>query len=230
MLADDFISYINKPSRFRPSVFFTFDDGQRCVHDVIYPVLKELGVSAIVFLATKCMDDGDLIWTDEVTWAFIESKHNSIKLPWDPGFVINLNTENERNLAAGICKRYLKSLKNSDRLHWQKILLEELDAGNPNLKLEREMLNWDEVRACEDVFEFGGHTHTHPIMSQLEYKSLENEIITCRERMIKELGTEPTSFAYPNGEARDYNQDCKDVLTRNGFKTAFTTIEGINTN
>lgn len=227
---DDFISYIKKPSRLRPSVLITFDDGQRCVHDVIYPVLKELGVSAIVFLATKCMDDGDLIWTDEVTWAFIESKHNSIKLPWDPGFVINLNTENERNLAAGICKRYLKSLKNSDRLHWQKILLEELDAGNPNLKLEREMLNWDEVRACEDVFEFGGHTHTHPIMSQLEYKSLENEIITCRERMIKELGTEPTSFAYPNGEARDYNQDCKDVLTRNGFKTAFTTIEGINTN
>ena len=48
--------------------------------------------------------------------------------------------------------------------------------------------------------------------------------------MINELGTVPTSFAYPNGEARDYNQNCMDLLIKCGFKTAYTTIEGINTN
>ncbi|MFV1984920.1 MAG: polysaccharide deacetylase family protein [Thiohalomonadales bacterium] len=226
---DDFISQINKTSYSRPFVLITFDDGQRCVHDVIYPVLKEMGISGIVFLATTCMDNGGLIWTDEVSWAMMETKRDSIKLPWSSDSLIKLTSVKERNNAARICKKYMKSLPDSERLHWQELLLQELDAGDPALKLNREMLNWDEVRACQDVFEFGGHTHTHPIMSQLEYKSLENEIVTCRDRMMKELGTAPTTFAYPNGEARDYNQDCKDVLTKHGFKTAFTTIEGINT-
>lgn len=227
---DEFIFQINRTSRFRPTVLITFDDGQRCVHDVIYPVLKEMKIPGIVFLATTCMDNGGLIWTDEVSWAISETKRESIKHPERPDSELKLITEKQRSYAAGVFKKYLKSLSDSERQHSQALLLSELDAGDPALILNREMLNWDEVRACQDVFEFGGHTHTHPIMSQLEYESLENEIVTCRERMIKELATEPTSFAYPNGEACDYNQDCKDVLTKYGFKTAYTTIEGINTN
>lgn len=226
---NDFLTQIDNSSRIRPSVLITFDDGQRCVHDVIYPVLKELDIPATVFLATSCMDNGGLIWTDEVSWAISETKLDSFSLPWDPDSKLDLVTNDSRNHAAGVCKKHLKALPDLERKHWQALLLKELDAGDPMQKIEREMLTWDEVRACHDVLEFGGHTHNHPIMSQLEYESLENEVLTCRDRMSQELGTIPTSFAYPNGESRDYNNDCKEVLAKNGFKIAFTTIEGINT-
>ena len=226
---DDFITQMDNTSRIRPSVLITFDDGQRCVHDVIYPVLKELEIPATVFLATSSMDNGGLIWTDEVSWAITETKLDSFSLPWRPDSELKLVTDDARSHAAGVCKKYLKALPDSERKHWQTLLLKKLDVGDPVQKLERQMLNWDEVRACRDVLEFGGHTHTHPIMSQLDHKSLENEVLTCHDRMIQELGTIPTTFAYPNGESRDYNEDCKKVLTKYGFKTAFTTIEGINT-
>ncbi len=226
---NNFTSQTIRPTGMRPSILITFDDGHRCIYDVIYPVLKELGIPAIVFLATKCMDDGSLIWTDEVTWALRESRLESVKLPWDPDQEVNLATIEDRNSAAGLCKRYLKSLSDIDRKHWLSLLLQALNAGDPMQMIDREMLGWDEVRACQDVFEFGGHTHTHPIMSKLDKKSLENEVLTCRERLMDETGSKPTVFAYPNGEIHDYNQDCKDVLAKYGFKTAFTTIEGINT-
>lgn len=226
---NNFISQINKNSYSRPFVLITFDDGQRCVHDVIYPVLKELKIPAIVFLATRCMDEGNLIWTDEVSWAISKTKRDSIILPWNSESVLNLNNIKERSDASIICKKHLKSLPNSERLNYQELLLKELNAGDPMLKLKREMLNWDEVRACQDVLEFGGHTHTHPIMSRLESISLDKEIFTCRDRIMKELGTAPKTFAYPNGESQDFNQECKEKLLKHGFKTAFTTIEGINT-
>jgi len=226
---DEFIKQIDNASRARPSVLITFDDGQRCVHDVIYPVLKELEIPATVFLATNSMDNGGLIWTDEVSWAISETKLVSFCLPWDPDTELNLETDTARSYAARVCKKYLKALPDAERKQWQALLLKTLEAGEPSLQLEREMLNWDEVRACRDVFVFGGHTHNHPIMSKLDHESLENEVLTCRDRMMQELGTAPTTFAYPNGESCDFNQDCKDVLTKYGFTTAFTTIEGINT-
>src|SRR5204862_617232 len=57
---------------------------------------------------------------------------------------------------------------------------------------------------------------------------LDEEIRTCRDRIEAETGSPVETFAYPNGRAIDFTEEAKVVLKRNGFRTAFTTIDGIN--
>jgi peptidoglycan/xylan/chitin deacetylase (PgdA/CDA1 family) len=78
-----------------------------------------------------------------------------------------------------------------------------------------------------DVTTYGGHTHTHPILSRLARASAETEIRTCRDRIADETGREPKYFAYPNGKPADYTTETKDILRALGFAVAFSTSEGI---
>ena len=89
-------------------------------------------------------------------------------------------------------------------------------------------MNWDEVRQAADFTAYGGHTHSHVIVSRIDGQPLDDEIRTCRERIETETGGRVETFAYPNGRAIDFTDEAKRVLRRNGFRTAFTTIDGIN--
>lgn len=53
----------------RPAVLITFDDGYHDYYTNAYPVLDELQIPAVVFLATSYMDKTELIWTDAISWA-----------------------------------------------------------------------------------------------------------------------------------------------------------------
>lgn len=76
---------------------------------------------------------------------------------------------------------------------------------------------------------FGTHTKTHPILSLLTDKQIEEEIIESKAAIESELGDRVTSFAYPNGQPSDFDHRCKRVLKKNGFAFAVTTSCGLNT-
>ncbi|MEU0067252.1 polysaccharide deacetylase family protein, partial [Streptomyces albidoflavus] len=62
------------------------------------------------------------------------------------------------------------------------------------------MLDWGQVRELAAAgVEIGGHSHTHPQLDQLAPGRLATELAYCRELVGAELGTAPTSFAYPFG-------------------------------
>jgi peptidoglycan/xylan/chitin deacetylase (PgdA/CDA1 family) len=207
-----------RPPAARPPVLVTFDDGYRDYHDLAYPLLKELGIPAVVFLSTKLIDDGSALWTDEIDSAVLRSARSRVKLPWDDGPPI------ARADVARVARRRLKAMPDSERRSAVAALLAELDA--PPIT-ERQMLSWDEVRRTMDHTRYGGHSHTHAILSRLDAAAVEREIATCKERIEKETRQAPTLFAYPNGRPEDYTIETKDILRRHGFSVAFSTTEGI---
>ena len=71
-----------RPTRVRPAVLVTFDDGYRDYHDLAYPVLESLGIPAVVFLATSFMDEGGMLWTDQVQSAALNTNKERVALPW----------------------------------------------------------------------------------------------------------------------------------------------------
>jgi peptidoglycan/xylan/chitin deacetylase (PgdA/CDA1 family) len=207
----------------RPSVLVTFDDGYRDYHDQAHPVLKQLGIPAVVFLATSFLDEGGMIWTDQVQWAALSTKKQRVKLPWS-GEEIALPDAQARQRLGGIARTHLKKLPDEERRGALEPLFAEL--GEPPAR-ERQMLTWDEVRAASAGTIWGGHSHTHPILARLERVAAEKEIRVCRDRIAAETGTAPKYFAYPNGRDGDYTDETQTILKSNGFEVAFSTSEGI---
>ena len=78
---EDLEDAVQRPDRFRPPVLVTFDDGFRDYHDHAYPVLKELGIPAVVFLTTGFMDEGGLLWSDALRWALSRTRRERAPLP-----------------------------------------------------------------------------------------------------------------------------------------------------
>ena len=225
---EDVFDAARSHSRIRPPVLITFDDGYRDYFDNAYPILHEMRIPSVMFLSTDLMDRGGLIWTEALRWAVMKSRKSSARTPWQPEQSVSFASVMEREAFVTKCKHYLKGIPDKDRQTWLSTFLHELDAPPPTDELDRQMLNWNEVKAMREGTRFGGHSHTHPILSQLAPDAMEQEIVKCRDRIASELGEAPRCFAYPNGRACDFNDTTKSLLQRHGFNMAFANIEGIN--
>lgn len=211
--------------RERPAVLVTFDDGYRGFHDHAFPVLRALDIPCVVFLSTRFMDEGGLLWADRLFLAVTRTDRRSLRAPW--GEEVSLADAPSRRAFLRAAKARLKAMPDEAKREALAAILHALGPSGEE-RVEREMLTWDEVRACAGLTRYGGHTHSHPILSRLQPADRAREIATCRDRITAELGRPPTLFAYPNGQAVDFDAATRDDLVRHGFDTAFSTIEGVN--
>ena len=226
--ADDFEAALAAPARGRPPVLVTFDDGYRDYHDHAYPILQEFAVPALVFLATAYTDRGGMIWTDALAWAVRRTDRTEVRAPWDPATVHALGTPDERAAFVAAGKRVLKDAADADRLAWLAALYAALGVDPEDGSAGRQMLAWDEVRATLGLTRYGGHTHTHPILSRLAPEDQDREIRISRDRIADETGVTPRWFAYPNGRPEDFDAHTRALLDVNGFDLAFSTVGGLH--
>ncbi|NIY92968.1 polysaccharide deacetylase family protein, partial [Vibrio diazotrophicus] len=87
------------------------------------------------------------------------------------------------------------------------------------------LMSSEQVKALHDsgLVEIGGHTLTHPRLSQLSRDQQHNQIEKNKHQLEKLLSTQLCSFAYPYG---DHNQDSKDIVREAGYKFAVATNSG----
>jgi len=210
-----------------PDVLVTFDDGYHNYFELAYPVLRSHRIRALNFLSTHYVDRPMLIeWWDKLYLAVRASTRAQVDVPWlERPFALD-ETGRARLLRAA--KDFIKQRPNDERDGLMATLLDALGVDDASLGAPRQTMTWDEVRAAADFTCFGGHTHSHAIVSQLDAAELENEIRTCRDRLAAETGVAPEMFAYPNGDRPDFNEAAKTVLRRHGFRIAFSAMPGLN--
>ena len=73
------------------------------------------------------------------------------------------------------------------------------------------------------LVEIGGHTMTHPRLSQLSYQQQQHEIMENKNQLEALIGESLVSFAYPYG---DHNQDSKLLARELGYQFAVATNSG----
>ncbi len=73
--------------------------------------------------------------------------------------------------------------------------------------------------------DFGGHTHTHPLLPTLSPEAAHDEIMRAKKLLEEWTGEESTLFAYPNGA---YGREHFLILNRLGYKAAFSVRPGAN--
>lgn len=147
------------------------------------------------------------VWREQVVWlatgpvpvvpleelAGRTSDVDAIALTFDDGFA-NFTTE------------ALPALKNyglpatvfvpSDHVGRTNAWSGRVDPGIPELPL----MDWpDLARAVEAGIKTGGHGRTHLRLTTLASEALADEVGESAERLFRELGQRPTTFAYPYG-------------------------------
>jgi peptidoglycan/xylan/chitin deacetylase (PgdA/CDA1 family) len=227
--AQQALEAIQEPPDPRPPVLVTFDDGYLDFKEHAHPILEELGIPCVVFLATAYIDDPvRLFWWDALRQAVEQTPLPSIELPWRPGRRLPVDSHESRESLIRAAKDHLKEQAHASHEATLAELLSRLGTSMAALRGVRQMMDWDDVRELAGSVHFGGHTHTHPILSAVTEERVDAEISTCRERIRTETGLEPRWFAYPNGRARDFDARTQSALRRHGFEIAVTTEEGVN--
>lgn len=172
------------------SVAITFDDGYRDVFINAYPIIKELNVPITVFLASDCMGNNKMLWTDMVYFSFKEK--SDLKKFY-------------------AFKESLKYLDNKERMK----IVEDLDIGFK----ENLMLSWEEVLELsrDDNVEIGSHTRTHPILPNTDVAGARKEILESKTDLEQKIGRGIRGFSYPAGK---FNQGIKDLVKGSGYDYA----------
>ena len=92
-------------------------------------------------------------------------------------------------------------------------------------------LDWLQVKEMsENGIQFGAHTHSHPILTEITPSEVEKEIIRSRQLLEEKLEKQPSHFAYPLGQPRTFNSAIIEILKRHNFNLACSTIWGTRNN
>ncbi|HEV8440002.1 MAG TPA: polysaccharide deacetylase family protein [Methylomirabilota bacterium] len=87
-------------------------------------------------------------------------------------------------------------------------------------------LSWEQVKEMHaHGIEFGSHTLTHPMLSQISPDAARREIVQSRRVIEDKLGSPARLFCYPRG---DFNATVKRIVGEEGYVAACTTRPGVN--
>jgi len=190
------------------SLIITFDDGFRDNFTYAYPILKKYGIPATIFLTVENIESGQLYWCDTVAY-YLK--------------VLNKKAEEVRDFL-----RNLKTIPNEER----KRLIHELvkQTGETPRVPERQSLTWEEIKEMsEHGMEFGSHTMTHPVLSQLSRpEDLDYEIVESKKRIEEKIWKPVIVFSYPVGGANAFNEIVQEKIQQAGYSFAVSYVHGIN--
>lgn len=208
------------------AVIITFDDGFADNYLNAFPILEKHQIPATIFIST------DYINTDKTFWFNLLSR--LVKLNVGASFTLdgkkNLvsdKSENQENLLVELLS-LMKGKPNIDRVG----LLVEISKQLPESEqcdIYALPMTWDNVREMDrSVIEFGSHTATHPILSQLTHDELEYEIVGSKKQLEKELGKKVQTISYPEGMEYAYNNKVIEMVTNAGYELGCSYIPGVN--
>jgi peptidoglycan/xylan/chitin deacetylase (PgdA/CDA1 family) len=204
----------------RDLVALTFDDGYADNAEVAFPILRDEGVPATIYLATAFLD-GEELWFDVARRALGSLAVGRGTPPADAILHVLLGAPPWRLESS---MRRLKDAPAARRLAAVDAL-RPLAGDQPAAR----PMTWDQARALQAAgIELGAHTVHHPILSRLDAESQAAEIAGSLRRLDEELGPRPRTFAMPNGSARDYDRSTLEILRRLPFVAACTTRRGSN--
>jgi len=206
------------------AALITFDDGYESFNRLAFPVLKALDIKPIIFIATDYIEKQKPFWFDMAWFAIVNADAKLLKRLCE-AVQLESNGAEKYELA----DTYLLKLKKLNLAEREKIISEFSDVVAAEIKnssiFERSFypLNIDQIyELARHGIVFGGHTHTHTILTSLPSDQVEEELALNKEKITGILGTPPVFFAYPNGGERDFNYTHKEILKRLGYICAFS--------
>jgi peptidoglycan/xylan/chitin deacetylase (PgdA/CDA1 family) len=213
------------------AVLITFDDGLRNNATVAWPILRQMGMPATIFLTVDFIGSDRFFWVDELYMYLLEAVRSGKEWPladiagiddllqsrrvWDAYFVI---VEQYKRIPESVRQERMADLSTAlpfDRSPYQE------DFG---------LMDWRQVTTLygDGAIDFGVHTATHQILTQMDTDEIERELIASKKNLEERLGHRVKSFCYPNGrQGCDFLPEHEQLLREIGYACAFATDKNL---
>lgn len=230
LLLSEAVEKMRKGEISRPTAAITFDDGFQNNYDVAFPILREVGLPATIFLTTGLVNTDDTFWYLRLNRALARTTIPSFE--WN-GRRFDLSGRQAKLKAEIAIRTSLRDLPRPKLLaELRKVIRDTDDEPDSPIETDSPFRMLDSKAISEMVesglVEFGAHSHTHPWMSRLSSKECQEEI-SLSVAKTQELTRRPCElFAYPFGYPRHYNSETIRTLKEHGIRTAVTGVQGPN--
>jgi peptidoglycan/xylan/chitin deacetylase (PgdA/CDA1 family) len=209
----------------------TFDDGFENNLSVAAPILSDCNIPATIYVTSDFIDRNGMSWIDRIEYVVEDAPARILTVDWaDAPFELGNAESRIRFLKAVRAKVKNDPSCNADAFA-DELCAELGRPGRPNSKDPLDLkMTWEQIRqaAGDDLLIFGGHSHTHAIMSFLTDAELDHEITQSLSLLASKAGVGPTHYSYPEGLSHCYSQKVIRELKSRGVRCCPTAIDGIN--
>ncbi len=205
------------------AVLLTFDDGYRDFETRAWPILKEFGLPAVLFVPTSFPNQpGPGFWWDRLHAALLRTRCSSVEDP--RGGTLDLKDEPAIRRAHRVLRTHAKSLPHDQAMAW----LDGVIGGLAEVPSLHRVLGWDALRKmAEEGLSVCSHGHAHALCTRLSEDSLADDLAISKARIESELGASapPAVLAYP---ASATNAAVRRAAKKAGYRMAFGGRRGID--
>lgn len=198
-------------------IALTFDDGLKHHADIVYPVLKRLGVPGTFYVCAELVGRSGSIWTWELHARLKRlSQADRLRFFTEAGVSNDIQRLIDWMKTIPVYRR--EEMESAIRV------LTPAFEFTPPERAQFELMTWEQLRGLDpDLITIGSHTATHVDLPQADADRVDRELRHGRDLLQSTLGRPVEHFAYPNG---NYSRDVLPSV-RMYYRSAVTTRPGI---
>lgn len=206
----------------------TFDDGWRDNYDNAYPILREYGFPATIFIATAYVGTNKWFWPERLAYLLKEldsAGHAGYSSETLSGLMQKYGIACQRQGAwGGQADRIIERLKARPSEEIISLLAGLEDLLGKECPAKRLLLSWAEVKEMSGCgVSFGSHTANHRILDGLSDYEIRTELEVSRSELLRRDINFVPVFCYPNG---NYNPRVVRLVKEAGYEAAVNTHPG----
>jgi len=207
-------------------LLITFDDGYMDNYTRAYPILKERGIFALIFLAASKVDqgaEGEPFWWDRAYSLFsqVEQKVKTGEL--------DISEDEYRPVIEKFLADKSMFFQEWNLLDDAEILacLEKFAESHPFVENREDsrMLSWEQLREMKSNFAMGSHTFHHRNLLECTPDEVDMELEMSKRLIEQQTGEQVLYFSYPAG---NHDEKLMERVNYHGYMAAVTTENGIN--
>lgn len=212
------------------AIAITFDDGYVDNYLYAYPMLKSARIPATIFTTGHMVDNRREFWWDDLERLLTLPERLPARLKLriaDREHEWPTESPDQRQTTCNSLQQLIKPLnvEGRDRVVHQLAQWAGLDqAGRPDYRAVTTAQLIELANSA--LIDIGGHTLSHPQLSNLSADIQHAEIVGGRQRLESIIGKKIETFAYPYGTPTDFTDETVAIVRAAGFQAACTTVHG----
>jgi peptidoglycan/xylan/chitin deacetylase (PgdA/CDA1 family) len=218
---DELVFNIDNKKSIKKTLVLSFDDGYLDNFTSAFPVLSGWSVPFAIYITTGFIGNKVVPW-----WYKLEVILNELdEIKAMDGINLSLNGVEGKNNAFMLIRNKIMSDAFAAKKYYEWIDVNYEAKKNKDIRI---FMNWDDVHqlSLSKLVTIGAHTHTHPILTQLDDVDAFNEMKCSKDILESYFNKEVKHFAFPFGGFSEASEREVNFAQDIGFSTAVTTRYG----